>query len=198
MSTVTKSVVEAYRIQSNGEWATIAVQGWRQSTIGGAPAMEHGELLVHSSFGSWGYQWNNLGLPIKQFLLHTSFDYLMGKLMPGRLREFDYDASLASWQSHLRAARRARTLTADEFNEAWSDSRARGSQCGIELFLDRITCSQPLSAHEHPLWSDVARYSVCRVNSQAAGFWRELWPLFVQRLRGEMESANDERPAAVA
>lgn len=185
MNKVTKSMVEAYRVQRDGEWATIVVQGWQAPGTGASSKMmEQGEVLIHSSFGSWGHQWGNLGRPLKQFLVDTTMDYFMGKMVPGRLREFDFDSSRALWQRHLVAARRSRSLTADQFLEVWDES-CNSNDCGVEMFIHRLGSSRPLELSDHPLWQDLANYVICRDSPAAASFWRQLWPLFVEQLHRE-------------
>lgn len=189
MSTITETAIKAYRIKCAGEWATIMVEGWQSNPAAGA-TQEQGEILIHSSYGNWGYQWTNAGASFKRFLAGLSFDYMMGKMMPGRLREFDFEASLASWKRHLVAARRSRSLTADEFREIWDESCAY-SPCSIDLFMDRIERSRPHGHHDHPLWDSINAYAVCRYNVQAVRFWEDLWPKFVAHLLQESVAANE-------
>lgn len=199
MSSVTKTTMEAYRIVAAGGDATIGLRSWQAPAAGGQPPHEQGEIMIFSSFGSWGYRWSNMGAPLKRFLISCSFDYLMGKLCAGNLREFDYTASLENWKNHLKEARRAQLLTADQFNEVFSDSGAAiDSPCGIELFLNRLETSQPLSLRGHPLWDSIEAYVVCRNSPQVVGFWQEIWPEFVQRLRDEMVAINEPRVPAAA
>lgn len=194
---ITRTTVEAYRVQKDHEWATIVVQGWQRNGSGRASdtLMEQGEILVHSSFGSWGHQWCNLGRSIKPFLAGVSFDYLMGKLLPGELREFDFAASLDSWKKHLKAARRCRDLDAEQFREIW-DASCDSNECGIEMFMHRLEESRPFELRDHPLWDSINGYAVCRDNSMATAFWRELWPLFVAAVRAEAVPANEALVAA--
>jgi hypothetical protein len=189
---IAKSITEAYRIQANGEYATIVVQGWQGKTSGAKPhqTIEQGEILIHSSYGSWGHQWGNMGRPIKQFLSSVSYDYLMGKLLPGELREFDFEASLLSWKKHLVAARRSGQFDRDTLADIWAES-CRGETCGVEMFIHRLEQSCPYGMHEDPLWSDLAMHVKCRDNPAAKHFWSELWGEFLAALRKESTAAND-------
>lgn len=191
---VTKNTVEAYRVAVGCEHATIVVQGWQKPSRGAAPQqmLEQGEILIHSSHGSWGHYWGNMGRPVKQFLAGASFDYLMGKLLPGSLREFDFEASLLSWKKHLVAARRSRQLDAETFREVWDES-CRTESCGIEMFMHRLSESQPFHLQDHPLWDSLNGYAVCRYSPQAKAFWDKLWSEFVAALRQESTAANEEQ-----
>lgn len=195
---VKKTTVEAYRVSANGEWATIVVQGWQRPDGGASlPPMEQGEILIHSTYGSWGHYWTHLGVPVKQFLVGTSFDYFMGKMMRGSLREFDFAASLSLWKQHLVEARRTRQLTGEQFREVWDES-CRPERVSVELFVDRLERSRPVELRDHPLWDSLGSYVVARNSSQAMGFWRDLWPKFIGQLRHEMTAANEpaRHPAA--
>jgi hypothetical protein len=187
-----KSTMETYRIFRNGEWATIAIQGWVKGS------QQLGELLIHSSFGSWGYRWVNIGQPIKRMLISAGFDALMGKLMAGKLREFDFQASEQAWLRHVEAACQAGTLTLQQAAEV-RDLSAMPEHCSLDMFLRNLEDSQPADAglHNHPLWEDLAAYVICRNNVQAESFWRELWQPFVLQLRNELAGpANDDDGSA--
>lgn len=193
MNHITKNTMDAYRVQSDHEWATIALQQWQSRGV------EQGELLVHSSFGSWGYQWTNLGRPLKQFLAAASFDGIMQRLAAPHAREFDYDASMLAWKRLIVAARRRREITADQLNEIWDGSGcSEGLACGEELFLFRVHESRPVELGDHGLWDDCGEVIVVRTPSQqAVAFWEQLWPVFVAQLRQECSAANDA-PAIAA
>lgn len=167
--------MEIVRILKGTHWATIAWGGQQsQGAISGC-------LMVHSSFGTWGHDWVNLGQGFESFLQGAGYDSLMGKLT-GERREFDYHASLASWKRHLVMARRTRNLTEEQLREVW-DATCFGAECGAELFAHRLVEGRPLEMRDHPLWSEPASYVVCRPSERAQGFWREIWPMFVSHLR---------------
>lgn len=187
MTHINKTMLEAYRVTVDGEYALIAIQGWQSQD---ARPIDAGELVIHSSLGSWGYQWNNMGLPLKRFLASVSFDYLMGKLTSGKHREFDFAASLACWRRHVIAARRARQLTSDEFREVWDETCLQRA-CGIELFMERLSHSQPVTARECGLWDGLSTYAVSRNNPRVDRFWQLLWPAFVEQLQRELTPANE-------
>jgi hypothetical protein len=188
MKQISKTTAECYRIQRDGEHATIVVQAWQ----GGD--REQGEILINSSHGSWGYQWGNLGLPLKYFLTRVSFDYLMGKLLRGDLREFDQAASEKAWKIDLLRARRERDLDQDQANEVWNDSMD-SNPCSAEGFIHRLATSQPLELRGHGLWDDLPHYIVSRVQPAAVNFWNDLWPVFVEQLQSEAVPANEARMA---
>lgn len=179
-ATIINVTSETYHVQRTAGRATIVIRSWQQA------GQECGELLINSSYGSWGYLWERLEQPLKAMLADASFDALMGKLMAGELREFDFMASLARWSKRLRNARHARTLTADQYREAYDES-CSAQPCGAELFLHRLQVSRPLGL-QHPLWDDLASCVVSRTNPRAIAFWLRLWTPFVEQLRVELQA----------
>lgn len=193
--------METYRIRVGGEWATIALEGWRT-----ALGHEQGEVLVHSSFGSWAHQWASMGLPLKHFLQQVGYESLAAKMLGAGAQTFDYDASLEHWKRSLVKARRRRMISSDEFRNAW-DVSCCDMPCSLDLFLWRIQWAEPdvrasikrpgsLASRSLTLWHDVERHAVYKTDPQFRAFWDELWPRLVLQLRSEMVAANEPVVAA--
>lgn len=186
MNKTTTSQMETYRIRAAGEWATIALEGWRDCA-----GHEQGELMVHSSFGTWAHRWVNTGAPFVAFLLAAKRNSMTAKLLGVHALEFDFDASVAGWKPHLVEARRSRQITGDEFEYAW-DLTCRGVPCSLEMFLWRIQWAEPQQGgRELRAWADPERHAMFREHQQFSAFWTQLWPLFLQQLRQRSPAAND-------
>ena len=95
---VTRDTFDAYRVRGGfdcAEWATICLREW---SVGGESVDERlrycGEILIHSTFGSWAHQWGYLSRPFRQFLLEAEFDYVFTKVLGEKFQVFDGEGSL--------------------------------------------------------------------------------------------------------
>lgn len=69
MATVTQHILTQYVVKSDMDWMTVALNSVT------------GEVLLHSSFFNGAHFWRSIGTnTLEQFLIHSSFDYAMGKL----------------------------------------------------------------------------------------------------------------------
>lgn len=191
---VTKATRECYEVRKDGEWANIMLDCWERRPNFGAPQERVyycGELVVHSSFGTWGYTWTACASPFKQFLQGVEFAYLFGKFMGVNLDRYDGAATLARLQSDTLAHRRARELTRAQAREAWSEILAESER----IKSDAMSCGYALMdvaerlGREHPMREELAdphSWSLQTAHDlQAVTFWRGLWPLFIAALKAE-------------
>lgn len=194
--TVTKDDgFQVYRVRNNGEWATIAIREWRTAPdpMCGGISRECGEILIHSSFGTWAYQWGNLGIPFRHFLLKANFDYVFTKFMGDDLQCFDGEARVrAVFKMILRYSRES-YLTKDQARELWDEVRSVASQaeCDEREFGEAMLHVRHQIDDDNPMadyFSDPMEWPrLTRDDCQAVGFWRELWPHFVNHLRTEAQ-----------
>ena len=121
---VTKSTRECYEIReiSRAEWANITLTTWQRiANIG--TKHEHtnygGEIVIHSSYGTWGNIWSACGVPFKEFLQHVEFDYAFGKFMGSDLNAFDGEKSLRELRRKIIDDRKHTELTREGARALW-------------------------------------------------------------------------------
>lgn len=180
---VTKNKIDCYRVRNGHEWATIAIQGWRSGE--GDHVREGGEILVNSTFGQWATSWGHMGSPIRKFLLRINDDYLMQRFLGVEADVFDGEATLLAWKRELARARRARELTADQFQQIWDDTSFDPAG-NADVFWHRVLAAQPSDCHSS-LFDEPWTLTIKRTNPQAVGFFREIWPEFREQLQSELE-----------
>lgn len=202
---VTKSVSECYEVRHNREWASITLRCWDRPANVGTPhecTYFCGEIAIVSSFGVWGHAWTACAVPFKEFLVGASFDYLFTKFMGLDLHRHDGDGTLRHFMRDIAERRRQGSLDRDEAREVWNavveerhEIAAGQTSCGYALMriADEIGARHPM--HDH--FADPCAWpNITKPDSQAAWFWRELWPSFVEALKAEIQPA--EHPIAVA
>lgn len=195
---VTKTMRECYEVRENGEWATISLDCWERPANAGTPHERTyycGEITIQSSFGTWGHVWTACGEPFKQFLASLSFDYVFTKFMGTKLDRYDGEGTLREIKKDILRRRREAALTHNEARDVWGavmDESERiesdETSCGYAL----MEIASNLSEH-HQMRDNfadpMAWVFVTRHDSQAVGFWRDLWPAFVGALKAEMQPA---------
>lgn len=119
-TTVTKTTgFEAYNVRAGHEWATILIRGWDANGNDGTPR-EIGEILIHSSYGSWAYQWGHLGMPFKKWLATCNDrSYVAEKFLGTDAREFDGKASVKNLRQSLLEYRRQGDITKNDARSIW-------------------------------------------------------------------------------
>lgn len=196
--TVKKTTRECYEVRAGHEWANITLACWDRRANVGTPhegTYHCGEITIQSSFGCWGYVWTALGEPFKRFLQDAEFDYVFTKFMGLKLRRHDGEAMLREVRREVLSERRQREMSRSEAREAWDavgDEADRiessESDCGY-AFMDVAR----VLGRDHPMhdyFADpMAWPRATKDDAQAVGFWRELWPEFVQALKAEEEAA---------
>jgi hypothetical protein len=193
---VTKSVRECYEVRENHEWANITLACWDRPANVGTPhetTYYCGEITIQSSFGTWGYVWTACGVPFKRFLMRAEFDYVFTKFMGVKLQRHDGDGTLQQLRRDIIEQRRQGSIDKTEARDVWSavdweSERIESdpTSCGYALMevARQIGDSHPM--HDH--FADPCAWSMAtRPDSQAVGFWRELWPSFIAELRRETE-----------
>ena len=191
---VSKTVRECYEVRHNREWANITLRCWSRPVNAGTPHadIDHcGEITIQSSFGTWGNIWTACGCPFKVFLQRAEFDYVFTKFMGVHLERFDGDATFAQIQKDIVSQRKTSGLTKDEAREAWNlvlDERDRLSGAESDYGYAMLDIGRQLvPGHDmRDYFNDPAGWPrVTKPDLQATGFWRELWPSFIEKLREE-------------
>jgi hypothetical protein len=192
----TKSTMESYQIHKDHEYANISLRCWdNPAPAGSSRGMYYGgEIMIHSSFGSWANSWNACGSPFKRFLLHAGFDYLFTKFMGVNLERFDGEATLRQIRADIIEQRRGGSLSKDE---------ARDVMNAVEEQSERLSSSDATAYgyamwdvagqldRDHPMheyFSDPCGWPrLTHDDYGAAGFWREIWPEFKAALEAELQ-----------
>lgn len=196
--TVTKTTRECYEVRENHEWANITLACWdRPANVGTKHECTYycGEITIQSSFGTWGYVWTACGVPFKQFLMRAEFDYVFTKFMGTKLERHDGDGTFRQVRRDIVEQRRQGSIDRAEAREVWdavSWERERiesdATSCGYALMdvASQIGTKHPMhdSFADPCAWPRVTKHDV-----QAVGFWRELWPAFVDALKAETQPA---------
>ncbi|SAK98475.1 hypothetical protein AWB80_07530 [Caballeronia pedi] len=161
-------------------WATIAIRGW-SDTAEDERVLHRGEILINSDFGNFAHRWNHMGMPIKDFLVKIGRNYLLDKLAPGDVVEFDFDASLDSVRRHIIKQRRAGVLDHDDARSAWNDVPTNHSS--KEIFTYLLTEGEYFRCID---FDTIEGMLVERENVQLVGFYDAIWIHFVEQLRTEI------------
>lgn len=189
---------ECYRIRAGHESATICLRSW---TASGEPVGEKtrhlGEILIHSSFGSWAYTWRHIGCPLKRFLTRVEFDYLFGKFMGPDLDQFDGDQTMVGIKESVVENRRRGGWNKATARQVWNAVIERREE--IEKSVDGLVNAMYDASGEIALFPEDgldkrdARHFFeepwerkrTRDAPQAVGFWREIWPHFINTIKQE-------------
>lgn len=206
MSVTKTTGAEVYSVKSAGEWATIVVRAWDEPGKDGQP-WHRGELLINSTFGSWSNYWNAPGIPFKQFLVGLDFDYLMGKLLGRHVEEHDGLGTFRYLKERMLEMRRKGRIDKDGAAWLWREMNDRHESlegsvesfvgaCGDILKEAKESWSTKHTRHAmdelSELLSESWSHTKTRVTPAAKGFWRDIWPKFIQALKLEIEEASEE------
>ena len=197
---VTKTMRECYEIRDGkrgGEWAYITMHCWdNPAPDGSARNMYYcGQITIQSSFGTWGHTWTACGVPFKQFLIDVDFGYAFTKFMGTDLVRFDGEATMKQILTDIVERRRRDSLTKDEAREAWDmvqteSGRITESANDYGYAMMDIAAQLDRRHDMREYFSDPSGWPRCtRYDYQAQGFWRTLWPLFIDALKDETQPA---------
>lgn len=198
-----------YRVRAghgDHEWATIAVRERRTKpdSMCGGERRECGEILIYSSFGSWGHQWGHLGTPFRRWLLTCEFDYVFTKFMGVKLHEFDGDGSIKALRERVIEYRRHNGWSKETARAAWeaieeAELEASSSEhdfveafqrvasdFGNEYSTIRLGVRGPRWKDLHSFFAEPWELTTTRHNLSARGFWRDIWPVFINHLKAEL------------
>jgi hypothetical protein len=190
VSTVRRDTsAQTYRIRVDYEWATIVLFGW-QATGNDDTPRECGEILINSSFGQWAHGWGHMGVPLKAFLLDIDRGYAAGKFLGSAALKFDGNLTVRQLQMRLLSWRKEGQLDRYEARQVWDYIEASEDElkCSANDFVNAMQYGQteliPTKAVRRFLqepWELLAS----SIDIQFAGFWREIWPVFLEQLRSE-------------
>lgn len=184
---------QTYRVRTAGqEWATIVLFGWQAIGNDGTPR-ECGEILVNSSFGQWAYSWGHMGMPFKRFLLKAECHYVAGKFMGVDAYKFDGELTVRELRKRLLRYRQKGQLNKDEARQLWDyieerefelESSTHDFVGAMQQAETELVATKAVRRFVQEPWEHLAT----SLDIQFAGFWREVWPVFLEQLKAECEA----------
>lgn len=198
---VTKDVCERYTIHAESEYASICIKEWtRNSAMTGGQTYYCGEIMINSSFGSWGNIWGACGCPFKEFLIGSDFSYLFGKFMGAKLEVYDGDATFRELLKRVINNRRDNSFDADSARRIWDaltereDEISRSLESMVHAVHDAIgdigSCADRKRISE--AFAEPWEAACDRPDIQAVGFWKTIWPQFRDALAFELKQQAAE------
>lgn len=190
---VTKTMdCEHYVVRKSYEWASIVVRRW--SVDEGADKVRHcGEILIHSSYGSWANSWGHCGVPFKRFLIGADFDYVFTKFMGNSLQIFDDQGSVKKLRARVIDYRKQGDIDKEEARAVWDgiEDEEAALECSEREFVDAVyrIVRDVDSGRVQRMFAEPWELTAKCYDHQATGFWRELWPEFKATLIAETAEA---------
>lgn len=172
---------DCYIVRNSGEWARIFLIGGQREMHDGSGNHWWGTITVNSSFGSWGHTFSSMDRPLEEFLSSLDMHYLMGKFMGGALRGFDQEATSKELRRKVCRWRRRQLESPPHLRELYDEI----VELDGDIHSDSNTYFTVLREragtlfYKRELWES-ERTSV---NPQAEGFWKEIWPSFIEHLK---------------
>jgi hypothetical protein len=192
-ASVTKSTGwESYAVRNNHEWATIHIRSF-QSTGIDSNEREVGEIMIHSSYGSWAYQWGHLGRPFKEWIAKTTDrSYIASKFLGDKAYVFDGQKTVVGLRESLIEHRRDGSITKASAREVWDwiDDNEGQLESSERDFVDTMYSGQTQIVMTKGLeyfFSEPWERLQTVLDWQFQGFWREIMPAFQQALRDELQ-----------
>lgn len=173
LARVTQSDATCYTVRNGFAWAHIFVRHGVGETNAGDPR-GWVNVSILSDYGSFGYCWSHIGgRPWQKFLREVGFDYAMQKMMGDR---FKVPMDLHS------AGNKVREIVIDgRRNGSMSKDDARALWDALDYCDDQASFLRDLDEHSSgAMYRNELFYSNWEeANPQAVGFWREIWPHFL-------------------
>jgi len=183
--------VVLFRVRAGWDWASIFVR----PMDGGA------EVVAHSSFGTYGYNWIAMGEDWRAFLLSCSREYAMRKLA-GR----SYDVPLDR-EEFLKVMRAEVDAYEKGVIDSWgildSDQERRVKLCREALDEEWGWQDVPQEAlfwyfNEEasgaPYAMELYETQLTKINPQVVGFWETIWTPFCDYLAQAIEARMGQDP----
>lgn len=203
MSRVTKSNdFEVYHVRAGYqdlEWATIAIKGWQAKGNDDRPR-EIGEILIHSSYGSWAYQWGHLGVPFKAWLAKTDDKhYIAGKFLADKAYKFDGEKTVKGLRERVIEWRKVGDLEKEQARLIWDwiEENELELETSVDSFVNRMydgprDCDDMTRSTGARFFEEPWEYTATSLDRQFDGFWTHVWPAFQQALREELNPTTTQ------
>lgn len=135
-----------------------------------------------SDYGNYGYWWGSPGGEFRRFLTGCGPDYVLTKLTSGRQQKINGQKSVERIKEYILSHRR---------DGDWDKERARDEWRLICGNSDLDDIFNQVHWYEQTTIDCPYEYFVYEGSQQAAAFVQELWPLFVEELRKELEAERE-------
>lgn len=174
---------KCYSVSKDGEWATICIRQTKNDYNGG-------EILIHSSYGSWGYSWGNIGVrDFREFLSKIDYHYFWKKLDEDLGECFDCDRTVNEIKKLILRNRRndniGNIIARNHFDEILSFEKFHGPHKDGNAFYSTMS----------EYYSDLFEYivsddppTVTKKKQECDWFWKTLWSEFIEEMKKELEN----------
>lgn len=180
---------EVYSIAADGEWATVVLRDLGSHTAHGHTSWA-GEILIHSTFGTFGHYWGSMGESLRPFLIGLNFGYWAGKLAGNASRVFDREATWKSIRERVLEVRREGDLTHEEARSLYDDLVDEEEEHGGDdshSFVEGVQSVARASdvGQAETILSEPWEYIRTKSDPQLVGLWEQLWKPFMEYLKTE-------------
>lgn len=176
--TIKKSKVECYKVrhETGMFWADITVD---------VTSEKSGRIMIASDFGSWDYYWGDTGPTFKEFLTRVDRYYVSNKF--GANRWFDLDSTLEGYKKRVLECRKDENISADEAREIYNEIKELEGCSGENEFVSMMWTLPKLMS-----FYDGTPDMVRTITPGFREFWESVWPVFVERLKEEIEEEKKD------
>jgi hypothetical protein len=180
---------KSYSVHKDGEWATICIRQTKNDYL--ENSYNGGEILIHSSYGSWGYSWGNIGSrDFREFLSKLDYHYFWGKLDEELGECFDDDGTIREIKRIILRDRRNGDIVAEEAREHFDEILS------FEEFQDSHKDSNAFYSTMNDCYRDLFSYlnngdlvSITKKKQECDWFWKTLWSEFIEEMKKELQNA---------
>jgi hypothetical protein len=172
---------EAYNLRFGHDWGTVLLREWRTDPQGGS-CRHAGEILFHTSYGTYAYIWSCMANPLKQFLTSAArrgeCGYIMSKFAGAELMEVDNEATANAYREVVLGDRREGRLTKEQARDDWEVIKL--SEGGsIETLVNAVAETNTFDGNCH-------EYIRNRMKPAHRHFWNEVFVPFCKHLEQEL------------
>lgn len=187
---------DVYYVRAGHEWATIAIKGW-QATGNDNQPREIGEILIHSSYGTWAYQWGHLGEPFKKWLTEADDRvYIAQKFLGSNAFVFDGEKTVRHLRERVIENRKCGDLDKDAARLIWGwiENNEHELESSIDSFVNTMfdgpsVCGGMTRNTGGWFFEEPWEHTATSLDRKFSAFWTTIMPVFQQALRSEIAEA---------
>lgn len=176
--TISKTTVECYKIRhpKSFYWADITVDHNGSK----------GRISIASDFGSYQNYWGACGCSFKEFLCKIGIHYAAEKF--GADRWFDHDNTIRHFKEQILEYRRSASINAAGARKIFDEIKQLEGTSGESEFCSTLQSLDNLMKFYD--WCPALSYSI---TPQFHAFWKEVWPVFINELKGELKVKEEKK-----